>query len=175
MKRCLLPGPVFPSARIPLNVPVLVNRHTIIHWDVGACILAFQQMFWKKKGEKCTVWSCLILKRSSVWLLCLASSEFPALGPVGGAPNGLWLTVKPHSAGPGLRTPWLLGYCCCVEGRAAGLIFHCYLLLEGVRGIAPMPHDPWRSVYRVLSVLSTSVRLIHAPADICLFSPLQCT
>lgn len=75
---------------MPLIVPVLVNRHMVIHRDVGACILVFQQMIKeKKKTEKCTVWSFLILKRSSVRLLCLATSEFPALGPVGGAPNGL--------------------------------------------------------------------------------------
>lgn len=46
-------------------------------------------VFLKKNTEKCTVWSFLILKRSSVWLLCLATGEFPALGPAGEAPNGL--------------------------------------------------------------------------------------
>lgn len=56
-----------------------------------------------------------IFKRSSVWLLFLASGEFPALGPGGGAPNGLWLTLIPHSVEHRLQPCWLLGECCCVE------------------------------------------------------------
>lgn len=35
------------------------------------------------------MWSDPIFKRSSVWLLFLATGEFPALGPDGGARNDL--------------------------------------------------------------------------------------
>lgn len=80
-------SPVFHWALAPLIVPVFVNRQTVIRSDTAACVLAVSGE--GKKKRTCTVWSPPIFKRSSVWLLFLATGEFPALGPGGGAPNGL--------------------------------------------------------------------------------------
>lgn len=81
---------LFPLSMNAFNGPSVGKQTHCNSLGHGGLLFGFlANVFFKKRREKCTVWSSLILKRSSVWLLCLAASEFPALGPVGGAPNGL--------------------------------------------------------------------------------------
>lgn len=102
-------------------------------------ILLFQGKFRNKRT--CTVWFPAILKQSSVWLLFLATGQFPTLGSGSEAPSVLWLTVIP----PFNRacTPACLGL---VFGLVLLCWRHCYftsvcfgLLLHVSTGMCPEP------------------------------------
>lgn len=70
---------------MPFIVQVF-DMQAVICSDVRVYILLFQGKFWNKRT--CTVWSPAILKQSSVWMLFLATGEFPALGSGSEAPSG---------------------------------------------------------------------------------------
>lgn len=66
---------------------MFVNRQAVIRLDTEACIFTVLREGCKRRA--CIMWSGPIFKQSSVWLLFLATGEFPAVGPGGGGPNGL--------------------------------------------------------------------------------------